>query len=354
MAGTKRLLSLGMTALRSNFATLGRPYKLNFAVTYWCNSRCLTCNIWQLKPKNELTLDEIKTFAKNNNYFKWVELTGGEPFMRSDTVEIVKAFAASMKNLYVLTMPTNSLINHDALVSKIESIAQIGIPRFVITLSLDGYRELHDKIRGVPGNFDKVMAVAASLHELEKKYRGFSFFFGYTMSKYNTGELAKTIESVKAALPWVDANRFHVNIAQVSGFYYNNASASFEVDANTASGELSYLLERKRPSFDAAQVVENAFLRKLLVFLKSGKRPMRTRNLELSVFLDSFGTVYPSIMWEEPLGNIRNAGYSLENLLNGEKAKQVLEKVKKGEEPNAWTSCDAYQALTSNLKELLL
>ena len=221
--GFSEFAGLGLEALKSNFATLSRPYKLNFAVTYQCNSRCLTCDIWKLKPVNELSTSEIVQFAEKNSYFKWVELTGGEPFLRSDIVEIAKAFKANMKGLYLLTIPTNSLVNHDALVGKIEGIARLGIPRFVITLSLDGYRELHDKIRGVPGNFDKVMAVAASLHELESKYKGFSFFFGYTMSKYNIGELAKTIESVRSQLPWVNANRFHVNIAQASDFYYNNA-----------------------------------------------------------------------------------------------------------------------------------
>ncbi|MGC8547883.1 MAG: radical SAM/SPASM domain-containing protein [Candidatus Micrarchaeia archaeon] len=351
--GFSEFAGLGLEALKSNFATLSKPYKLNFAITYQCNSHCLTCDIWKLKPVNELSTSEIVQFAEKNNYFRWVELTGGEPFLRSDIVEIAKAFKANMKGLYILTIPTNSLVNHDALVGKIESIARLGIPRFVITLSLDGYRELHDKIRGVPGNFDKVIAVAASLHELESKYKGFSFFFGYTMSKYNIGELAKTIESVRAQLPWVNANRFHVNIAQVSDFYYNNAGTSFEVDPKVASSEIAYLLSLRRRSLDAAQIVERAFLKKLIQFLGTGKRPMPTRNVELSVFLDSFGNVYPSIMWNEKLGNIREHAYSLQEVLNSEKARQAREKVERGEEPNAWTSCDAYQAIVSNIASLL-
>ncbi len=348
-----RFMGLSLTALKSNLTTLQKPFKLNFAVTYWCNSRCLTCNIWQMKPKNELSIEEIRAFAEKNNYFKWVELTGGEPFLRNDIVEIAKAFAKSMKSLYVLTMPTNSLLNHDVLLNRIEGIAKLGIPRFVITLSLDGYRELHDKIRGVPGNFDKVMAMASSLHELESKYKGFSFFFGYTMSVYNAGQLAKTMQEVKSILPWVDANRFHVNVAQVSDFYYANSGSNFAVDARAASSEIEYLLSLRKPTLDAAQIVEQAFLKKLVLFLNTGKRPMPTRNLELSLFLDSFGDVYPSIMWNEKLGNIRESGYSLDGILGSERAKQIREKVKKGEEPNAWTSCDAYQALVSNIGHLL-
>ena len=83
----------------SNFRRLKKPYKLNFAITMWCQSRCLTCNIWQIKPKDELTLDEIREFAKKNTSFRWVGLTGGEPFLRSDIVDIAKAFKESFLHI---------------------------------------------------------------------------------------------------------------------------------------------------------------------------------------------------------------------------------------------------------------
>ena len=60
-------------------------------------------------------------------------------------------------------MPTNSLCDTDMIARQIEEMLSTGIPRLPITLSLDGFRELHDKIRGVPGNFDKVMAIAKRL-----------------------------------------------------------------------------------------------------------------------------------------------------------------------------------------------
>ena len=36
------------------------PLKLNFCLTYWCQYRCKTCNIWQRKPTDELTTDEVR------------------------------------------------------------------------------------------------------------------------------------------------------------------------------------------------------------------------------------------------------------------------------------------------------
>jgi len=147
------LLSLLSDGLKSNIIRPKEPYKLTFAVTLNCNSRCKHCNIWQLRPKNELTIEEIRAFVRANPSFVIVELTGGEPFMRSDLVEIAKAFAEYSKRLYAITIPTNSLVNIEAIVNKVNEMLKLN-KKIVVTLSLDGYRELEDEIRGVKGNYD--------------------------------------------------------------------------------------------------------------------------------------------------------------------------------------------------------
>ena len=132
-----KIIGLGLNAAKSNFTELDKPYKMTFAITYRCQSRCLTCNIWQRKPVNELTVDEIREFAKKNNYFRWLEITGGEPFLNSDIVEIVRAFVQNSNGLFILTMPTNSLCNQEMLAVKLKQILDMGIPKVSITLSLD-------------------------------------------------------------------------------------------------------------------------------------------------------------------------------------------------------------------------
>jgi len=196
-----KFTKLAMTALRSNFSQLKRPYKLTFAITYWCQSRCTHCNIWEIRPKGELSIEDIRQFAQKNNHFNWLELSGGEPFMRGDIVEIVKAFHENSKGLYLLTIPTNSLCNHDMLISKIEQMLQLGIPKVVMTISLDGYREMHDKIRGIPGNFDKAVDMFKRLRELRKSYKNLYFYFGYTIIKTNQGQFEQCFEGVKRRSP---------------------------------------------------------------------------------------------------------------------------------------------------------
>ena len=352
MQSTK-LIGLGATALKSNFVRLQKPYKLNFAITMKCQSRCLHCNIWQLKPTGELTIEEIKEFAKKNGSFKWVELTGGEPFLRSDIVDIARAFKEGSKELYALTTPTNSLCSNELVVSRLTEILKLRIPRVIVTLSLDGYREVHDRVRGVPGNFDKVMTLARRFVELKKEYSNFSFVFGYTINKFNEGQLIRTVEEVTKELPGITANDFHINLAQNSSNYYHNENNQIKAASDDMVAELEQFLKLRKPQFEPMQLVEGAFLKNLLVFAKSGKQPMRSRSLEASLFLDSWGNVYPSIMWDRKIANVRDVGFNLNSIWMGKEAEDVRAAIKRGDEPVQWTSCEAYQSIVGNVGSLL-
>ena len=66
MAPARRLIGqlgrsahLGLALLRTTAVRPPAPLKLNLCLTYWCQYRCKTCNIWQRKPTDELTTDEV-------------------------------------------------------------------------------------------------------------------------------------------------------------------------------------------------------------------------------------------------------------------------------------------------------
>ena len=128
-----------------------------------------------MRPKNELSLEEIQEFAKKNPNLKWVAITGGEPFVRNDLTGIIRAFHENCKNLYVLSLSTNSLCAVDSVEKAVSEILELKIPRFTLALSLDGYEEVHDKVRGVPGNYRKVLSLYSRLRSLSsdtKRFRG--------------------------------------------------------------------------------------------------------------------------------------------------------------------------------------
>ena len=95
----------------------GALYKVNFAVTGFCNSKCLTCDIWKTYPfagdrdAKELTLEEIERFfAKLPDSVSWLSLTGGEPFSRKDFTQIVEAAIARIPDLHLIGIPNNGLL----------------------------------------------------------------------------------------------------------------------------------------------------------------------------------------------------------------------------------------------------
>ncbi len=86
-----RSAHLGMALLRSTAHRPSAPLKLNLCLTYWCQYKCKTCNIWRRKPSDELTTEEIVALVRENPHVTWVDLTGGEIFLRRDIDDIFEA-----------------------------------------------------------------------------------------------------------------------------------------------------------------------------------------------------------------------------------------------------------------------
>ncbi|RPJ19156.1 MAG: radical SAM protein, partial [Chloroflexi bacterium] len=94
----------------------GRPITyLRISVTDRCNLRCVYCLPergiqWQAR-ENQLSVEEIAcvTEAAAQAGVKRVRLTGGEPLMRPDIVEIV-ARIASIPGIEEVSLTTNAML----------------------------------------------------------------------------------------------------------------------------------------------------------------------------------------------------------------------------------------------------
>lgn len=86
--------------------------------------------------------------------------------------------------------------------------------------------------------------------------------------------------------------------------------------------------------------VENRYLKGLIHFVETGESPIPSREGEVSVFMDSWGEVYPSIMSDSKMGNVKDFDYSLEKLLASSKDPKPSQH---------WTSCEAYQTILGRL-----
>jgi len=201
------LFLLAKNIIWSNFKRLPSPYKLTLMLTYRCNFRCKICNIWQREIKNELTLEEFGRFFNRSNRFSWINLSGGEIFLRSDFIEIIKAIFKNCPNLYLLDFPTNGFFPV-SIFKNVKEILKLKPPKLLVTISIDGPRQLHDELRGVAGSWEKALETFKRLRTIRNK--NFNVFFGLTLSQYNQNKLFQTFYTVKEKISQLDIRDFHV------------------------------------------------------------------------------------------------------------------------------------------------
>lgn len=155
--------------IKDNF---GRPVlNLRISVTQRCNLHCPYCHRegQELKPNDlvvEMTAAEIVRLVKIaiSLGIRRIKLTGGEPLLRKDILEIVKGIA-ELKGLQDFSMTTNGTL----LASMAEDLRACGLMRINISLpslKADVYREL------MGGNLENVLkgvraAVDAGLYPVK-------------------------------------------------------------------------------------------------------------------------------------------------------------------------------------------
>ena len=90
-------------------------------VTYRCNARCTMCNRYKApsRPEEELSLDVIKKLPRM--YF--TNITGGEPFIRTDLADIVRELSQKSDRIVI---STNGFFT-DRIIDLAEEFTQVGI-----------------------------------------------------------------------------------------------------------------------------------------------------------------------------------------------------------------------------------
>jgi MoaA/NifB/PqqE/SkfB family radical SAM enzyme len=171
---------------------------LIFFVTAKCPLRCKHCfyiqelnNCSRIK---ELSLGEIAKIASHLKHLEYLQLSGGEPFARNDIPEIAEIFFK--RGLKKLIIPSNGYMKESVL-SQARKMKEKGF-NFSITISIDGFAEMHNKIRG-KDCFDKAMETFDGL-----KAMGVETGFIVSLSKLNYGEYLNLIKFLKKRTNSID------------------------------------------------------------------------------------------------------------------------------------------------------
>lgn len=294
------------------------PFSVVISISFRCNSKCRTCDVWR-KPNDDLTLEEWdKVFQKLGRAPVYMTFTGGEPFLRDDLDGMVISAYRHCRPSYI-TIPTNGLLP-DRVEAQAENIlrhcprAQVGI-----NLSLDGLGEVHDDIRGVPGNWERSMETWRRLKALQTRYRNLVLTVHTVISRFNIHLFEETYEGLQRLEP--DS--------------YITEVAEERVELDTVGWGITPLVEQYAPVADflsekARQADARGMARFTQAFRAQYYQLAKRTLLERTQVIDCYagwascqigpnGDVWSCCIRAEGVGNLRETDYDIAPIWFGER-----------------------------------
>lgn len=183
------------------------PRELHLELTHRCDLKCVMCEHWQVEHldpasvKRELDGAALRAAVEGSPLLAQVEtvvITGGEPWLRHDLVELLVWLAGALPKarLVVLT----NLWNTGHLRRRLGELKAAGLlasGRLSLGSSLDGLGATHDAVRGQAGAFD---GLVRTVKALRAEFPELPFGFTFTLVPRNAAALEETFRFVREEL----------------------------------------------------------------------------------------------------------------------------------------------------------
>jgi len=316
------------------------PAEITFFVTAACNFRCRHCfNLEKIKKadhKNELSIKEIERITKNIPPFIRLSLSGGEPFLRNDLVQICRAFYNNCQ-IRFMSIPTNAYLT-EKIIGDTRQIAQFCPKLFLhISLSVDGVGKKRDYIVGKKNTTPSLIKTAQELKKLQKSLPNLSFGAITTQSPDNEGKLD---EIYKFCLETLKVDNFGFNIARI----YSKGKVETASNLEIYEKFTQKLMDSKKSSkfkfpFSSLFIARrNMVFKHVLKTFKEKRYQMPCFSGKLRIIIDEVGNIYPCETLQYCpnkqkflMGNLRDYGLDFKKLFfspNAQKVKNYIRKTK--------------------------
>lgn len=250
------------------------------------------CDIWKNRITNELLPEE---FLKLPSSLIDINITGGEPFLRKDLVEIIYNMKKAAPRAR-LVMISNGFMPHRA-AEDLPKIRNID-PNFAFRVSIDGMGKAHDDIRRIPGGFDKIMKTLDAARKSGIKDLGVSF----TVIDQNVDEIPKVRDFCKR-----QNLEFSITVATNSVIYFGSDKGSLRPkNPKQLQRRLSDLSHDHFGRFSPKEIVRGWFVKGMIDYIHSGKRSLPCDAGQGFYYMDSTGNVFTCHLKPWIMGNIRS------------------------------------------------
>ena len=259
------------------------------AVTYRCNSKCIMCSIWKSPSTEEL---EPSMYSRIPSSLRTINITGGEPFLRSDLSEVITVIHDRVPGSRIV-FSSNGFLT-ERIVETMMKIRAVH-PRVGVGISIDGLEQTHDRIRGVPGMFKRAIATVKSL-----KDRGFTDLrIAMTVTNENQSEIIDVFELSRDL-----GVEFTITMAHGSDIYFGELDDGLNADRSELLKETGELIHRQLKSkhpkdwlraYHTMGMVDEAVKKYFETRCEAGRRYF---------FMSPKGDVYPCNALDLSVGNI--------------------------------------------------
>ena len=162
-----------------------KPVSIIHFVTNRCNARCPHCFIDFDNPEEQqstMSIEEIDTLTKTmGDQLMNVNLTGGEPFLRRDLINIARSYYNNtlIDSIFITT--------HGGLTKQIVNFANIVKKEFpdrklIFSISIDHFPDQHNKYRKIQNLFQSALK---TYHELNGLAPNILTNIGITVTPFN-------------------------------------------------------------------------------------------------------------------------------------------------------------------------
>ena len=230
-----------------------RPTWISFLVTERCNARCLHCDIWKNKGRED-TPEAARWAQALTDIRDWlgpvhVVLTGGEALLRPYTVDLVEH--GSRMGL-LMELLTHGWWKDQ---SRIEAAARANPWR--VTLSFDGIGKVHDKVRGREGFFERTHTTIETLKRVRKE-EGLDFSI-----RLKTVVMSHNIDNLGEVARYATQDGIDVLYQPIEQNYNTDSQSewwletdNWPTDTEKAVAAVRELVELKRQGYHIANSIE--------------------------------------------------------------------------------------------------
>lgn len=303
------------------------PFNLTFSLSFRCNSRCRTCRVYERRSEELSAREWMRVFSGLGRAPLWATFSGGEPFLREDLEEIVTGFY-DLCGPRAITLPTNGLLPGRVAAATRAILDHCIRARVIVNLSLDEIGTRHDRIRGVPGNWEKALETLGALKGLGRP--NLTVGIHTVLSRENIDRFPEIREGLLALAP----DSYVTEIAEervelgTTGLGITPPLGAYGRAVEDLSTHIA--LQGFRGMGPLTRAFRLEYLRLSLEILETNRQVIPCYAGIASAHVAPNGDLWACCTLCRSMGNLRDEGFSFRHLWGSKEAKRIRQEIRQG------------------------